>query len=147
MFGDEVFVTDSGDFRLKVFSADGEFRRAWGGLGRTFGSFARPKGLTVDPEGNIWVVDAAFQNVQGFDREGQLLMAFGGELGDAPGGLSLPAHIAAIPGPLDVFQRYAEPGHSVRFVFMVVNQTGLNKLSFFGFVGPGGQSDADDETP
>ena len=36
-----------------------------------------PKGIGIDSEGHIYVVDAAFNNVQIFNDEGQILMAFG----------------------------------------------------------------------
>ena len=46
------------------------------------GQFARPKGISTDKEGNIYVIDTAFGNVQIFDAKGQLLM-FLGERGQA----------------------------------------------------------------
>lgn len=48
------------------------------------GDFARPKGVAVDSEGHIYVVDAAFGNVQIFNSEGLLLLFFG-QMGTGPG--------------------------------------------------------------
>jgi len=53
------------------------------------GDFAAPKGLATDSEGHLYVVDALFDGVQIFDREGALLLGFGSG-GRAPGEFSLP---------------------------------------------------------
>ena len=42
------------------------------------GYFARPKGVAVDRDGHIWVADGMQDRVHVFNREGQLLIAFGG---------------------------------------------------------------------
>jgi DNA-binding beta-propeller fold protein YncE len=34
--------------------------------------------VAVDSDGNIYVVDALFDNIQVFDKDGRLLLAFGG---------------------------------------------------------------------
>jgi DNA-binding beta-propeller fold protein YncE len=54
------------------------------------GDFSLPKGMGIDTGGRRYVVDAAFENVQIFDPDGNLLLAFGGP-GHGPGGFSLPA--------------------------------------------------------
>jgi DNA-binding beta-propeller fold protein YncE len=60
-----------------------------GRLGDMPGSFARPKGVAVDSEGHLYAVDAAFNNLQVFDGEGRLLLAFG-SMGRSHGQLWLP---------------------------------------------------------
>lgn len=89
-----VYVTDSGNFRVQSFNADGSFRSAFGTLGRYPGQFARPKGIATDPLGNVYVVDTAFGNFQIFDSDGRLLL-FIGRRGDAgrPATYQLPAGI------------------------------------------------------
>jgi len=64
-------------------------------VGTGLGDLARPRGLALDPEGNVYITDAAFANVQVFDPEGRLLLAIG-EAGDAdrPGRFALPIGIA-----------------------------------------------------
>ena len=47
----------------------------------------------MDSEGHVYVVDAAFNNVQMFDVEGRLLMAFG-TIGSEPGALWMPIGIS-----------------------------------------------------
>jgi 6-bladed beta-propeller len=50
----------------------------------------RPKGIGVDSEHHLYVVDGLWGVVQVFDREGQLLYYFG-QSGDAPGDFNLPS--------------------------------------------------------
>jgi sugar lactone lactonase YvrE len=57
------------------------------------GYFAQPKGLALDREDRLYVVDANFEAVQLFDQGGNLLMAFGRE-GHGPGEFWLPAGIS-----------------------------------------------------
>ncbi len=46
-------------------------------------------------DGNVYVSDAAFRNVQVFNSKGELLLAIGGKrLLDRPGELAMPADIA-----------------------------------------------------
>ena len=44
-------------------------------MGRVY--FARPKGIAIDADGHIWVVDGTQQRVQVFNNEGRLLIYFG----------------------------------------------------------------------
>jgi DNA-binding beta-propeller fold protein YncE len=77
---------------VQVLASDRRFLFAFGAPGDGPGYFSRPKGVAVDSDGNIYVVDALFDNVQVFDREGQLLLAFGGP-GQAAGQFWLPSEI------------------------------------------------------
>lgn len=79
-----IYVVDSMNFRVQVFSPDGAFLRSVGSLGRSFGNFARPKGIALDDDGNLYVADAAFNNIQIFNPQGDLLMFFG-SMGHDPG--------------------------------------------------------------
>lgn len=90
----QIYVTDSGNFRVQAFNPDGSFRLAFGALGRYPGQFARPKGIATDPLGNVYVVDTAFGNFQIFDAQGSLLL-FIGKRGEAgrPATYQLPAGI------------------------------------------------------
>jgi sugar lactone lactonase YvrE len=56
------------------------------------GYFSQPKGLALDSEDHLYVVDANFESVQIFDAEGRLLLDFGRE-GSGPGEFWLPAGI------------------------------------------------------
>jgi hypothetical protein len=48
---DELYVADSGNHRIQVFTGDGEFRRAIGTTGRSPGQFAYPFGLVLEIDG------------------------------------------------------------------------------------------------
>lgn len=72
-----IFVTDSMNFRVQVFSSDGEFIGKFGQAGDTPGYFSKPKGIATDSDGNIYVVDSLHDAVQIFNDAGQLLMTFG----------------------------------------------------------------------
>jgi DNA-binding beta-propeller fold protein YncE len=51
--------------------------------------------LAVGGDGNVYVTDAAFRNVQVFNPQGQLLLAIGDEsIADKPGQYAMPAGVA-----------------------------------------------------
>ena len=91
--GDRLVVADSGNFRVQLLDLDGNTVRSIGMKGDGAGDFSLPKGVAVDSEGHIYVVDAHFENVQVFDEFGQLLMEFGQE-GSGPGEFVLPAGVS-----------------------------------------------------
>lgn len=91
--GDRLVVADSGNFRVQLLDLDGRCLGTIGKKGDGAGDFALPKGVALDSEGHIYVVDAHFENVQVFDMEGRLLMAFGEE-GRELGQFWLPAGLA-----------------------------------------------------
>ncbi len=86
----DLLVTDTMNARVQIFDFKGRFKLAIGQFGDGAGMFARPKGVAIDSEDHIYVVDAGFNNVQVFDYEGQVLMSFGG-YGQDRGHLILPA--------------------------------------------------------
>lgn len=88
-----IYVVDTLNHRIQIFSATGRFLRTFGAAGDAPGYFSRPKGVAIDAGGNIHVVDALFDNVQVFDGEGRLLMSYGSP-GSEPGHFWLPSGIA-----------------------------------------------------
>lgn len=83
-----LYVTDTWNRRVQIFSPDGKFVRAFGRDGDTPGAFVRPKGIALDGEGHIYVADAEFNNFQVFNPDGQPLLAVG-NCGDDPGQFTL----------------------------------------------------------
>jgi DNA-binding beta-propeller fold protein YncE len=79
-----LYVSDTLNFRIQIFDADGNFIRTFGKVGDGPGYFARPKGIAIDADGHIWVADAVQDRVQVFTPEGQLLLYLGGH-GMLPG--------------------------------------------------------------
>lgn len=128
----DVYVVETGNFRVSHFSADGKFLGRFGEIGQSPGTFARPKGIAVDRAGRIYVGDAAFQNVQIFDQKGRVLLAFGG--GDESGqGLNLPAGITIDYDHVALFRSYAAPGFEIEYLILVVSQFEPDKVDIFGF--------------
>ena len=136
---DRVYVSDALRARVNIYSTDGRYLRSVGGLGDSPGRFSRPKGIAVDLDGNLYVADAAFDNVQVFNDQGQLLMFFGGPYGQ-PGDMSLPAGITIDYDNLSYFQQYVRPGFTLKYLILVTNQYGPDKISVYGFVGPTGRT-------
>jgi DNA-binding beta-propeller fold protein YncE len=64
--GEHVYVSDSSNHRIQVFSkADGAFVRKWGSKGQGDGQFLFPRGLAVDA-GHVYVGDSANDRIQVF---------------------------------------------------------------------------------
>lgn len=87
-----LYVVDSMNFRVQVFDGQGNYQSHFGRLGDGVGDFARPKGVTVDGDGNIYVVDGLMDRVQIFNLEGELLLAVG-RTGTREGEFWLPSDI------------------------------------------------------
>jgi len=130
-----IYVSDFGDFNIKIYTLEGEYVRSIGSYGRGLGQFVRPKGIAVDKQKNLYVVDAAFENVQIFDANGRLLMFFGGKY-RAPGNMWLPAKVIIDYDNLKYFQKYVYPGFDLKYLILVTNQYGPDKISVYGYIGP-----------
>ncbi len=73
-----VYVTDTLNWRVEIFDADGNFISQFGKHCDAIGCFERPKGIAVDSDGHIWVVDTGLSLVQAYNRDGALLGYVGG---------------------------------------------------------------------
>jgi hypothetical protein len=89
---DNVYVTDTMNFTVRVFDAAGRYVRSQGQIGDTPGSFARPKGVALDSDQNLYVMDSIFGNFQIFDQQGRLLL-YAAQEGALPGEFMLPSGI------------------------------------------------------
>ena len=69
---DRVYVFCRGRHPLIIFDSDGNFRTSWGE-----GQFSRPHGITIDPEGNLFLIDDGGHVVRKYTPEGQLLFTLG----------------------------------------------------------------------
>ena len=130
-----VYVTDFGDFKIKIYTKEGKFVKTVGTYGEGLGQFARPKGIAVDRESNLYVVDAGFENAQIFDKNGKLLMFFGGNY-KGPGDMWLPAKIAIDYDNLQYFEKYVDPEYHLKYLILVTNQFGPDKLNIYGHIEP-----------
>jgi DNA-binding beta-propeller fold protein YncE len=132
LFNDHLYVSDSTLARVNKFTTTGEYVMTIGSMGVKIGQFARPKGITIDKSGYIYVVDAAFDNVQIFSEEGILLLYFGNP-GYERRNINLPTTVVLDYDNLDYYQEYAEPGFKLDYVILVASQYGKGKINAFGF--------------
>ncbi len=72
-----VYVTDTLNWRVEIFDAEGKFISQFGKHCDAIGCFERPKGIAVDGDGHIWVVDTSLNLVQAYDKDGALLAYVG----------------------------------------------------------------------
>jgi tripartite motif-containing protein 71 len=73
-----VYVGDSGNYRVKKFDSDGRLITQWGGPGPKDGRFNMIGSVRVDPTGIVYVVDAEYRRwkngrIQAFTPYGQFL--------------------------------------------------------------------------
>ena len=126
-----LYVSDTGNFRVQKFSPEGELLALFGKPGTTPGSLAWPKGVAVDGHGRLYVADSRFANVQVFDSAGRLLLFFGGPDANR-GNLHLPAGIRVAPWPsLPWLDRRVMADFDPEYLLIVVNQWRTHMVSFF----------------
>jgi DNA-binding beta-propeller fold protein YncE len=90
---DELYVTDTLNSRVQVFSAEGEvLARKFGERGLVIGNLVRPKGVGVDADGNVYVIESYYDSLLVFSGKGEFLMPIGGT-GTATGRFYLPAGV------------------------------------------------------
>lgn len=90
---DELYVIDAMNNRVQVFNGDsGQLRLKFGARGLYVGNLVRPKGVSVDSEGNIYVVESYYDRLLVFDKHGKFLMPIGGT-GLETGRFYLPAGV------------------------------------------------------
>jgi predicted membrane-bound mannosyltransferase/DNA-binding beta-propeller fold protein YncE len=61
-----VLVADTGNKRIIIYNADGNFISQFGGQGTAAGQFDEPVGLAFDAQGNLYVADTWNQRIQVF---------------------------------------------------------------------------------
>jgi len=89
----ELYVTDTMNSRIQVLDgASGRVQRSLGARGLYVGNLVRPKGVALDTEGNVYVVESYYDHLLVFDRLGRFLMGIGG-LGAGSGKFYLPAGV------------------------------------------------------
>lgn len=68
-----IYVLDSGNFRVQKFDRTRRFVSAWGTEGSGDGQFIAPVTMTVDPHGNVYVADDGRGDIQQFASDGTYL--------------------------------------------------------------------------
>src|SRR5579872_3021727 len=94
-----LYVSDIKLDQILVYDADSlKLLRKMGTTGHnheltTPGDFAKPSGLAVDADGNLYVCDALNNRIEVFDADGKFISTYG-KNGDGPGYFSRPKGIA-----------------------------------------------------
>jgi ABC-type Fe3+ transport system permease subunit/DNA-binding beta-propeller fold protein YncE len=90
---DRIYVADSCNHRVQVFSRAGQFLRAYGSPGSGRGQFSYPYDVRVDAAGRQYVCEFGNSRVQIFDGQDRLIEVLGG-VGSAPGQFNNPWSLA-----------------------------------------------------
>jgi len=97
----EIYVADTNNHRVQVFSLEGEYLRSWGSFcsldeiencesDNGHGQFNFPEGIVANSVSQrVYVSDSSNDRIQVFDLEGNFVNAFGAS-GDAEGEFTLP---------------------------------------------------------
>ncbi len=74
-----VYITDTWNYRVQKFSADGQFITMWGKSGTADqpDSFWGPRGIAVNSSGQVFITDTGNNRVVIFDENGRYLSQFG----------------------------------------------------------------------
>jgi DNA-binding beta-propeller fold protein YncE len=90
---DRLYVTDTMNARVQVISPeDGRPELVFGERGTQYGNLVRPKGVAVDSESNIYVIESYHDHLLVYDRRGRFLLPIGGT-GQAVGKFYLPGGV------------------------------------------------------
>lgn len=75
----ELYVTDTMNNRVQVLdAATGKSRLTIGERGLNIGNLVRPKGVAVDSEGNIYVIESYYDHMLVYNNKGEFLLPIGG---------------------------------------------------------------------
>jgi DNA-binding beta-propeller fold protein YncE len=77
-----VYVSDSGNSRVQVFTPQGQFVRQFGSFGSGKGQFLHASDLVVDQAGNVYFADEQALTVTKFSPGGQVIWQIGGASGN-----------------------------------------------------------------
>lgn len=118
LHGKELYVSDTMNARVQVLSTEtGKPLRMVGRRGQNVGDLVRPKGVAVDTEGNMYVVESYHDHLLVYNRKGQFLMPVGGGAGAGVGRYYLPSGIG-IDARNRVFLADTFNGRVVVFLFL-----------------------------
>jgi DNA-binding beta-propeller fold protein YncE len=81
-----VYVADTGNYRIQKFSGDGTPLAQWGTGGFGNGQFRHPRDIAVDASGHIYVADSDNNRIQKLDPTGVFIAKWGRNGGDGSSG-------------------------------------------------------------
>ena len=89
----ELYIADTMNARVQVLDVEtGKSKRIIGERGINVGNLARPKGVAVDEEGNVYIVESYYDHLLVFNKKGDFLMPIGGT-GAGVGNFYLPSGV------------------------------------------------------
>jgi streptogramin lyase len=68
---DAIYVVDTGNERVQLFTRDGTFVDAWGGHGSGPGQLIEPVGIALGPDRNVYVADSGNARISIFTPDGE----------------------------------------------------------------------------
>ena len=86
---DRIYVADSCNHRIQIFSPDGKWLKSYGRAGRGPGELSYPYDVQVDKEGRQYVCEFGNSRIQVFDAQNRPIEIIGGA-GSLPGRFSNP---------------------------------------------------------
>jgi DNA-binding beta-propeller fold protein YncE len=119
---ENLYILDSGNYRIQVMDEDGVYLREWGKRGTAAGSFDEPVSMAIDVRDEVmFVLDAGAHRVHKFDLEGAHLATFGvrgvrkGEL-DEPVDLTVDTlgYVYVVDRGRDVVLKYHQSGSFIQ---------------------------------
>lgn len=90
---DNLYMVESRNHRVSVFTKDGKYQFGWGGKGDGDGQFNLPWGIEIDHNGDVYVADWRNDRIQKFDADGRFLMKIGSS-GTGEGEFKRPTSVA-----------------------------------------------------
>ncbi|OQB28119.1 MAG: Serine/threonine-protein kinase PknD [Chloroflexi bacterium ADurb.Bin180] len=93
-----VYVVNTRNHRVEVYSADGQLVQTIGSQGTGPGQFQEPWGIAVAPDGHVYVADTWNHRIEKFDAQGRFVATWG-TFGDTGGLLGAPD---VLYGPRDI---------------------------------------------
>jgi len=87
-----LYVSDTLNARIQVLDGEGRFLRSFGRRGLYLGDTPRPKGVAVDRDGNVYIVESYYDYLLIFNDKGEFLLPVGGT-GNSIGRFFLPGGV------------------------------------------------------
>ena len=90
-----MYVVDTWNQRIEVFSPSGTFLRQWGGgaIGTKIGQYYGPRGIAVSANGRVYIADTGNKRIQVYTTHGRYLTSWG-TAGTALGQFQEPSSVA-----------------------------------------------------
>jgi len=87
-----LYVSDTLNARVQMFSSSGDVLKSVGQRGLYIGDLTRPKGISLDEFGNLYVIESFYDTLLIYNPDGRLLLSIGGS-GKEPGHFFLPSGV------------------------------------------------------